>query len=172
MLSFAVLLFPAFMIFAACMDLFTMRIANRLTIAIALGFLPVAIWSGLPFWSLAPQSIALHYACGFCMLLIAFALFAFGKIGGGDAKLVAASAVWVGWADLLDYVLVACLLGGAFALFLVATRKFPLPEALLRQEWIARLHKAEGPLPFGVALGAGAVIVYPQTTIWLSAMGG
>ena len=63
-------------------------------------------------------------------------------------------------------------LGGAFALLLLAMRKFPLPVALLRQDWIARLHTAEGPLPFGVALGAGAVIVYPQTNIWLSAMGG
>ena len=172
MLSSVILLFPVCMIFAACMDLFTMRISNRLTIAIAIGFLPVALMADLPLWTLTLESIALHYACGFLMLLIGFALFAFGKIGGGDAKLVAASAIWIGWGGLLNYIVVASFLGGLFALFLLAARKLPLPLLLLKQAWIARLHEPKSPVPFGVALGAGAVIVYPQTPIWLSAMGG
>ncbi len=168
---FLIFFFPLIMIFAACMDLFTMRISNWISIVLAMGFLPIALLDGLPFWSLAPNSIALHYACGLLILLVTFVLFAFGKIGGGDAKLAASSAIWIGWEGLLDYLLVASLLGGVLGLFFLAARTVALPIFLLNQPWIARLHEPRGPLPFGVALGVGAIIVYPQTSMWLSAMG-
>ena len=151
------------MIFAACMDLFTMRISNRIPIALAAAYLPVASLSDLPFFSLQVESIAMHYACGLFMLLITFTIYAFRKIGAGDAKLAAASAIWIGWGSLMDYMVVASLLGGLIALILVAGRMVALPPAAMKQAWIARLHEPKGPLPFGVALGAGAVIVYPQT---------
>lgn len=149
-----------------------MRISNKISIVLVVGFLPAALICGLPLWSLAAHSIGLHYACGFFVLAISFALFATGKIGGGDAKLLASSAIWVGWDSLLDYLVVASFLGGALALFLLAMRKIPLPLVLLKHTWIARLHEPKGPVPFGVALGVGALIVYPETQIYLSALGG
>ncbi len=164
--------FPILMVFAACMDLFTMRISNYISIALAAGFLPAAMICGLPLWSLAVNSIALHYVCGIFVFMVTFLLFATGKIGGGDAKLLASSAIWVGWDSLLDYLVVASFLGGALALFLLAMRKIPLPLVLLKHTWIARLHEPKGPVPFGVALGVGALIVYPETQIYLSALGG
>jgi prepilin peptidase CpaA len=171
MLSYIAYLFPFLMIFAICMDLFTMQISNKLTMGIAVGFLPVALLSGLPLLSLELESIALHFACGFSVLMMSFILFTMGKIGGGDAKLMAASAIWIGWAQLLDYLVIACLLGGVFAILLLAARAFPLPLVMLKQPWIARLHTPKGPLPFGVALGIGAIAVYSRTPVWLGAMG-
>ena len=166
MLNATLYLFPALMLFAAWMDLFTMRIANWISLALALGFLPLALGVGLP-----PGLIGSHYLCGFFILCITFTLFALGKIGGGDAKLAAASAVWIGWDLLLDYLIAASLLGGALALLILAARQFPLPLALLRWPWIVRLHEPRNGMPFGVALGVGAIIVYPQTAIWLGTLG-
>ena len=166
MLNATLYLFPALMLFAAWMDLFTMRISNGISIALAIGFLPVALGFGL-----SPVVIGAHYLCGFFILVITFTLFALGNIGGGDAKLAAASAIWIGWDALLDYLIAASLLGGALALLILLARQFSLPLALLRFDWIARLHEPKGGIPFGVALGMGGVIVYPQTALWLGALG-
>ena len=169
---FPLFLFPFLVMIAACMDLFTMRIPNSLNIAIALCFLPAAWLANLPVGSLELSSVGLHYACGLLILIISFAAFAFGKIGGGDAKLLASSAVWIGWQNLLEYIIVASLIGGVLALCLLALRWVSLPDILLKQAWIRRLHDPDSQVPYGVALAAGAVIIYPQTAIWLSAMGG
>jgi len=167
MLSASLVLFPLLMIYAACMDLFTMRISNGISIALTVGFLPLAMAYGLP-----PPVIGLHYSCGLFILLITFTMFAFGMIGGGDAKLAAASAIWMGFDYLLDYLIVASLLGGVLALALLAARRIPLPAALSRRDWIARLHDPNGAVPFGIALGLGGVIIYPKTSVWLLALGG
>ena len=153
MLNATLYLFPALMLFAAWMDLFTMRISNWISMTLTLGFLPLAL------------------VCGVFILCITFTLFAFGKIGGGDAKLAAASAIWIGWDSLLEYLLAASILGGVLALLILAARQFPLPLVLMRWSWIVRLHEPRNGMPFGVALGAGAIIVYPQTAIWLGALG-
>ena len=166
MLDATLYLFPALMLFAAWMDLFTMRISNGISMALAVGFLPLAHVVGLP-----PSLIASHYLCGSFILCITFTLFALGKIGGGDAKLAAASSIWIGWDLLLEYLIAASILGGLLALLILAARQFPLPLALLRWPWIVRLHEPRTGMPFGVALGAGAIIVYPQTAIWVGALG-
>ena len=108
---------------------------------------------------------------GLCLLLFTFALYAFGKIGGGDAKLAAASAVWMGWGPVIDYLLIASLLGGALALLILFGRTFALPLFMLKQPGIVNLHKPKGRIPYGVALGLAAVIVYPQTAIWIATQG-
>ncbi len=167
MLDAAVLVFPFLMILAGCMDLFTMQISNNISIALVVAFLPLSLCCGLPL-----SLIGLHYACGLFILVVTFALFAWGKIGGGDAKLAAASAIWMGWSFVFDYLVTASFLGGLLALFLLSARQFPLPLMLERQPWIVRLHKPKGGVPFGVALGLGGIIVYPQTAIWIGALGG
>jgi len=97
---------------------------------------------------------------------IGFALFALGYIGGGDAKLFACVVLWLGFANLLDYALVASLMGGALTVLVIVLRRLPLPAALTRQAWILRLHDAKGGIPYGVALAAGAFAILPQTEIF------
>ena len=88
MLRATVFIFPTLMLFAAWMDLFTMRISNVIPIVLTLTFLPLAIASGFTL-----DQIGLHYLCGIFILAPTFCLFALGKIGGGDAKLAASSAI-------------------------------------------------------------------------------
>lgn len=154
------LLFPLVMIVAAVSDLYSMTISNRLTVGFAVAFLGVALYCGIGL-----EQIALHISAGFAMLILGFALFSFGWIGGGDAKLFAATAVWLGWSPLLEYAVYASLFGGALTLAIVVARNFPMPEFLQRQTWAARLHNAKQGIPYGAALAASGLMIYPATPI-------
>src|SRR5476651_2302469 len=151
------LLFPALMAFAASSDLFTMTISNRLSLALTAGFFLLTLIVGMSF-----AAIGLHLAAGALVLAFAFGFFSQGWIGGGDAKLAAATALWFGFDHLLDYLTYASLFGGVLTLVLIQFRKLPLPGPLARQPWITRLHETGGGIPYGIALAAAALAVYPK----------
>ena len=87
-------------------------------------------------------------------------------IGGGDAKLFAGIALWLGFADLMPYALLASVFGGFLTLALLMVRQWPLPAMLARQPWILNLHDAKSGVPYGVALAAGAFILLPHSEIF------
>jgi len=151
-------LFPALMAFAASSDLLTMTISNRLSLALAGGFFLLTLITGMGL-----AAIGMHLAAGALVLTVCFGFFAMGWIGGGDAKLAAATALWFGFDYLLDYLVYASLFGGALTLLLIQFRRLPLPQVLARQGWIARLHDDGSGVPYGIALAAAALIVYPKT---------
>lgn len=151
-------LFPAAMIYAAASDLITMTISNALSIALFFGFFVVALLIGMPV-----AEMGRHLLASAIVLVFAFGFFARGWIGGGDAKLAAATALWLGLAHLMDYLLVAAIIGGALTILILQIRKWPLPSPLARQPWIARLHAIETGIPYGIALAAAGLIVYPET---------
>ena len=155
------LLFPALMAFAASSDLLTMTISNRLSLALAGSFFLLTLIVGLSL-----PAIGMHLAAGALVLVVAFGFFSQGWIGGGDAKLAAATALWFGFDFLLDYLVYASLFGGVLTLILIQFRKLPLPGPLARQPWIMRLHEAGGGIPYGIALAAAALTVYPKTN-WM-----
>jgi len=159
------LIFPAMMVFAASSDLFTMTISNRIALILVVGFFVLAIVSGMN-----PHAVLSHVGAAFTVLAVTFVFFARGWIGGGDAKLAAATALWLGFDHLMPYLLYASLLGGALTLLLVQFRMMPLPQALARQEWIQRLHRKDGGIPYGIALAAAALLIYPDTR-WMAAIG-
>ncbi len=159
------LLFPALMAFAASSDLLTMTISNRISLALAGAFFLLTLVTGM---SLA--AIGMHLAAGALVLAVCFGFFSQGWIGGGDAKLASATALWFGFDFLLDYLIYASLFGGVLTLVLIQFRKLPLPGPLARQAWILRLHDAGGGIPYGIALAAAALAVYPKTG-WMPAFG-
>ena len=158
-------LFPAMMAFAASSDLLTMTIANRVSLVLVGGFLILAMLCGL-----SGADIASHFGAAGAVLAVAFACFAFGWIGGGDAKLAAATALWLGFGHLFDYLVYASILGGALTLAIVQFRSLPMPHVLAGREWAERLHRHGGGVPYGIALAAAALVVYPQTE-WMTALG-
>jgi prepilin peptidase CpaA len=93
-------------------------------------------------------------------------MFSLGLIGGGDAKLAAATAAWLGWAAILDYGLAAALFGGLLTLILLGARMVPLPAVLGRVDWLARLHNVNAGVPYGIALAAAGLMQYPNSPIW------
>ncbi len=157
------LLFPAVMAFAASTDLFTMKISNRVSMILTVGFFVLAVWDKMP-----PAEIGIHVATGFVVLAVCFVFFSRGWIGGGDAKLAAATALWLGWGHLYEYLVYASLLGGVLTFLILEFRKRSLPTALAGQAWLVRLHEPTGGVPYGIALAAAALIVYPSTD-WMHA---
>jgi prepilin peptidase CpaA len=157
-------IFPLLVSLAGTSDLLTMTIPNRVSVLLAAGFVTCGILVGL-----APFDAALHLASGALVLAIGFALFAAGWIGGGDAKLAAAIALWLGFGSLLDFLLTAMVAGGALTLLILALRRIPLPAFALGWSWAARLHDRRTGVPYGIALAAAALLVYPSSAIWRAA---
>jgi prepilin peptidase CpaA len=155
------LLFPALMAFAASSDLFTMTISNRVTLVLIGGFLALAFFSGMPM-----HDVLTHVGAAAAVLSVTFVFFARGWIGGGDAKLAAATALWLGFDHLIAYALYASIFGGILTLAMIRFRLMPLPAALAEQEWVKRLHKLDGGVPYGIALAAAALLIYPDTA-WM-----
>jgi prepilin peptidase CpaA len=158
------LLFPALMAFAAASDLLTMTISNRVSLALAAGFLALALVSGMGIYD-----ILSHVGAGATVLAMAFACFAMGWVGGGDAKLAASAALWFGFGHLLNYLVYASLFGGALTLLLLQLRQWPLPYPFAGQAWLIRLHAKESGIPYGIALAIGALMTYPETE-WIKAI--
>ena len=158
------LLFPALMAFAASSDLFTMTISNRVSLALVAGFLVLAPASGMGL-----TDMLAHAGAGATVLAIGFTCFAMGWVGGGDAKVTAAAALWFGFDHLLNYLLYASLFGGALTILLLEFRQWPLPYALSGQAWLLRLHAKETGIPYGIALAIGALMIYPDTE-WMRAV--
>ena len=142
-----------------------MTIPNRVCAALAIGYFVLAVAVGVPF-----DVILIHLSCGAAVLVAMFTMFALGWIGGGDAKLAAATVLWLGFAHLADYLLYASLLGGVLTVALIQFRALPLPKVFVDREWAERLHRRGGGVPYGVALAAAALLVYPQTE-WMAAVG-
>jgi len=158
------LLFPALMAFAAASDLLTMTISNRVSLALVAGFVVLAPLSGLSAYDMLS-----HIGAGAAVLAAAFTCFAMGWIGGGDAKVASAAALWLGFAHLLDYLVYASLFGGALTLLILGFRQWPVPYPFTGQDWLLRLHARETGIPYGIALATGALMIYPQTE-WIRAV--
>ena len=151
---------PALLAAAAAWDLASFTIPNPLTLTVAATFCVFALVVGL-----SPGAVGLHLVAGSIGLLIGFTLFALGYIGGGDAKLFAGAALWLGPHDLVIYTLVATILGGFLTLMILALRQLPLSAGLARQGWILNLHNDRSGIPYGVALAAGVFVVLPQAEL-------
>ena len=159
------ILFPFLMAYAAASDLLTMLIPNRISLALVAGFALLALTSSMS-WT----EIGFHCAAGAVVLLVTFTLFAFGVIGGGDAKLAAPTALWLGFDGLGDYLLVASVFGGALTLAILFARTHPLPGRIARMPFALHLHDAKTGIPYGIALAAAALLVLPETDVWTRAL--
>lgn len=160
MFEFALfLVFPAVMALAGSIDLFTMTIPNRITLGLVIAFV-----LALPFSGLGWMAIASHVGAFALMLVIGILMFARGWFGGGDAKLMAAAALWIGLDRLFEYVIMISITGGVLVLAILAYRQATLPRCLLGQEWALRLHQKSGGVPYGIALAAAALWIYPKTS--------
>lgn len=163
----ALLIFPLCMALAAISDLTTMRISNRLVLGLMAGFLVAALLANLTM-----QDFAWHLGVGIAVLVIAFTFFAFGWIGGGDAKLAAATAMWLGFPAVLPYIVYGGLLGGALTLMLLGARRLPLPQPLANVGWIDRLHDQRSGIPYGIALAVAGLLTFSQSGLFAALMAG
>ena len=163
LVEFALLGFVGLMALAALFDVTRYTIPNWLCLCVAAGFPIAAILAGMG-WT----EIGLHLLVGFGALVFGMALFAPGWIGGGDAKLFAAAALWFGWPDTGLFLLYTALIGGGLSFLLISIRKF-VPVIEGGPAWLnAAVLSKDAAVPYGVALAGGALWVLPNTPWMLS----
>lgn len=159
--------FPLCLAFAAFSDLFTMTIPNRASAILLAAFVLVAPLAGLGF-----EQIAMHLAAGVIVFSVCFSLFALNVMGGGDAKLLTASAVWFGLTfSLVEFLVYVSFFGGVLTLGILALRShtnsilasgLPIPDHII----------AAKKVPYGIAIGVAAFFAYPSSPLMLAALTG
>lgn len=144
---------------AALSDVATMEIPNWISLGLAVGYVPAAALAGLD-WTL----ISAHLGFGAAAFAVCALLFSLGLMGGGDAKLIAAAAVWTGWAALPSFVLATAVAGGVLALAALAARCVAAPSASLPAFANRLLEPGQG-VPYAVAIAAGGFAAAPLTPL-------
>jgi prepilin peptidase CpaA len=163
--QFALLLvFPALAVVAALKDVTSYTIPNWISLALIVAFVPVALVSGASL-----STIGLCVATGVGALLVGMGMFAAGWIGGGDAKLFAASALWLGWPATFPFMLTTGLAGGALTLGILSLRSGWFEPILAGSPpWVRKLGTDGGDIPYGVAIAVGALVTFPQGALALA----
>jgi prepilin peptidase CpaA len=169
-LTAVLLVFPALVILGGARDLVSYRIPNWISLALLAGFALAALAALVA--GVAPSALGLNLAVGAGALVVGAIMFALGWIGGGDAKLFAAAALWIGWPAAGDYVVVTGLAGGALATLLLSLRSAIFrPYVLSGPPWFMRLAEPGENVPYGVAIAVGALVAFPGSVLVKAAAG-
>lgn len=163
--AFVFVVFPLCLAMAAASDLLTMTIPNRVSLLMAAAFLIIAPLACLPI-----AAIAMSLLAALIVFAVCFALFASNIMGGGDAKLLSATALWFGFTQSqLLFVSAVGLFGGVltFAILLMRTQSntilamgLPLPNSLILAKKI----------PYGIAIAAGGFVAFPSSPIFMTTL--
>lgn len=158
-------IFPVAMAFAAANDLFTMKIPNRISLVLAGAFIAIALVTRMPI-----ETFGVHIACAFGVLVLTFVLFSMNLLGGGDAKLMAAGALWMGGAHVVEFLAFVTIYGGVLCLLVLSYRRMIPADLLPLPGWAQRLHTAGGPVPYGIAIAAAGLTIFPSTDLFRALM--
>jgi prepilin peptidase CpaA len=159
--SLILMTFPVAMAVAAANDLFTMKIPNRISLALVAGFVAIAVLTKMPL-----EVFGTHVAVAFCVLAATFALFALNMLGGGDAKLLAAGSLWMGGQHIIEFLAYVAVFGGVLALIILGYRNLVPADAVSLPGWARRLHTSRGPIPYGIAIAAAGLVLFPTTELF------
>lgn len=158
--------FPFCMLYAAISDTLSMTIANSVPAVLLVTFAIAAPLTGMD-WA----TYGWHFAAGGLVLAVTFGLFALGGMGGGDAKLLAATAVWMGLdIHLLDYLVASTMVGGLLTLAIIVYRKSPLAIVTGHNRFLRHLADDKTGVPYGIALGIGGLVTFPDSPLMVWAL--
>ncbi len=155
------IVFPFCMAYAAISDMLSMTIANRVSLLLVATFLILAPLTGMTW-----NDYGWHLAAGVVVLSVTFTLFAIGGMGGGDAKLLAATALWMGFGqELMQYLVYSAALGGLLTMLILVYRRSPLSVYTGHNIFLRNLADRDVGIPYGIALGLGGIATYPNTAL-------
>lgn len=156
-------IFPFAMAYAAASDLLTLTIPNRISLLLFAAFVALAPLAGFS-WATFGQ----HLATGGVVLAVGVALFALRVFGGGDAKLLAAASLWLGFDHISLFLAYLAIFGGLLCTVVLLYRSLVPAGALPLPDWAQRLHQPRSGVPYGIAIAAAALVVYPKTPWFLA----
>jgi prepilin peptidase CpaA len=153
--------FPFAMAHAAVSDMLTMTIINRVSLLLIGAFAILAPMTGMDL-----VTIGWHAAAFLLVLSMGFILFAQNVMGGGDAKLMAATSLWFGFGhELVQYLGIVALIGGPLTILILSYRASPLSVMFGRYEFLRRIANPEEKVPYGIALGLGGLLAFPDSVL-------
>lgn len=158
-------LLPLCLVIAALTDFLEMTIPNWISVALILAFLVISPFSGLSLIELG-----WHVAAAGIVFTACFALFAVNVMGGGDAKILTAAALWFGFNhSLFEFLVFTGYLGGLLTIIVLllranwdklATVGVKLPQTLMVAKKI----------PYGIAIGGAGLMAYPSSPLVIAAI--
>jgi prepilin peptidase CpaA len=144
--------FGALLVCASYFDVLSLRIPNIIPLGLVVLFaLQVLVEPGVH----APLD---HFLAMAVTLLILLPVFALDMLGGGDIKLLAAVALWVGMKKLAALLILVGIIGGIFALLWLAARW--LIRRALRARPLPKSLQAHAPLPFALPITIVAALLF------------
>ena len=143
------LILAVLLVAAAIEDAIRLRISNITVSLVLVSAVAAAVLAGpeIRLW----QNLVVFLG----LLLVGMPMFAAGKLGGGDVKLLAAAGLWFDFAGALWMLIAVALAGGVLALVVLVLRAFGWSEQLRARVVLLR---PKGGIPYGVAIAAGAII--------------
>lgn len=157
--------YAAPLLVAAAFDFWTYRIPNFVTGMFAILYFACVLYF---FWGMEINWLS-HIGACLAVLAVGLGLFYFNIFGGGDIKLLAAVALWIGFSqELVVFLLVAGVAGGALTLLLLVLRRslslIPIPFPA----YMPAALQTHSTIPYGVAVVAGALWVVSAIPFILS----
>ncbi len=159
------LVFIAPLLAACYTDFSEMKIPNWVSVIVLVGFaaaLPFT-WGGLEWFGE-------HMAVGGILFAAGFALWMLGGLGAGDVKLMSSVGLWFGFAELPQFILYTTLFGAALGIFLLVGRAY-VPIRLEGTALVSKMFQGKTHMPYGLAIAAGALTVWPTSQIALAITG-
>jgi prepilin peptidase CpaA len=147
----------ALLAYVATLDIATRLIRNEICVVLAL--------LGIASQISSPMQAAQSLIIAAILFLPLFVLHQWGKIGGGDVKLLVAVAVALPLAGVIQLLTITALAGGVLALLHLMMRRLPHPRlapagaSLVRRVYAIERwrHLRQAPLPYGVAIACGGI---------------
>ena len=147
----------ALLLYVATVDIATRLIRNE--ICLALAFL------GIVGQLASPMQLVQSLIVATILLLLLFAMYQRGMIGGGDVKLLVAVAIGLPLAGVIELLTVTALAGGVLGVVHLVMRALPQPRlapagsSLVRRVYAIERwrHLRHAPLPYGVAIACGGI---------------
>ena len=147
------ILFCALLVAGAVQDLISLRISNRISVAVLVVAVAALVLNPGASWWEHPLSFAVTLCFGIVLFILRW-------LGGGDAKLMAAAAMAFDIGGLIRFIPTVLILGGVLALLFLVVRM------VFGNRGPARDRHS---LPYGVAIAAGAiaaVLLFPDLTVF------
>jgi prepilin peptidase CpaA len=152
--------FIGLLVLCAAWDLYKLKIPNVFTVALALLFVIAAGVSGGSVGWLG------HIVAGGAVFAFGALLFRFGYVGGGDVKLSAVMALWMGTGLIAPFLLLTAAFGllAALVLRVVAPVVFAVAARLLPASFpaVPRVLQPGAGIPYGVPLAAAGILLVPR----------
>ncbi len=150
--------FPIMLVAAGIGDFLTMRIPNWLNGAMIIAFFIMVFVAGMPF-----EIVKWHLAAAGAVLVGGLILFFTIQFGGGDAKMLVASALWIGWTALVPFLLYTAIAGGGLALIAIIWRRIGHEHDMRGGVRFSGLFNKDVKIPYGVAIAIGGILAFSET---------